>query len=202
MRRPDSVVFATGARGSGKTSWLKQYARGFGRVLVWSPVEESDDYAGVLGAGLCTDILSFLTAASGGARRLVYAPPYPTPAVFDVWCKVVYRVGTCLALVDELADVTPIGKAFGWWGALLRKGRHRRISIAGGAQRPAEIDKTILGNSTRLIVFRLARVTDRRLMADELGVDRDVLDALHPLQFLDCDRLTGSFHRSKIVFAR
>lgn len=197
--RPDSVVFATGARGSGKTSWLKQYARGFGRVLVWSPVEESDRYADQLGVAPAICLADFLFIAQTG--RGVYAPPIPTPDLFDVWAKIVYHVGDCLALVDELADVTPIGKAVGWWGALLRKGRHRRISIAAGAQRPAEIDKTIIGNSTRLVVFRLARVTDRRLMADEVGVDRDVLDALRPLQFLDCDRLTGSFRRSRIVFA-
>lgn len=199
-RQQDSVVFATGARGSGKTSWLKQHARERrgGRVLVWSPVEESDRYAGVLGVAACGALHDFLAEVGNG--RAVYAPVIPTPSLFDMWCKIVFHEGDCLALVDELADVTPIGKAVGWWGALLRKGRHRRISIAAGAQRPAEIDKTIIGNSTRLVVFRLARVTDRRLMADEIGVDRADLDALRPLQFLDCDRLTGSVRRSRIVF--
>lgn len=199
MRPQDSVVFATGARGSGKSTWLKQYARGFGRVLVWSPLEETDQYARELGVQPSRTLPAFLAEASTGAQA-VYAPAHPTPALFDMWCKIVWSVADCLALVDELADVTPVGKAVGWWGALLRKGRHRRIDIAAGAQRPAEIDKTIIGNSTRVVCFRLARVTDRRLMADEIGVERATVDALQPLQFLDADRLTGRVQPGRLVF--
>ncbi|HWO42144.1 MAG TPA: hypothetical protein VNO43_10110 [Candidatus Eisenbacteria bacterium] len=194
----DSVVFATGARGSGKSSWLKQYARGFGRVLVWSPVEQTDRYADVLGVLPCDGIGGFVSPAFTG--RAVCVPRYPTPAVFDMWCKIVWHVGDCLALVDELADVTPIGKAVGWWGSIVRKGRHRGITVAAGAQRPAEIDKTIIGNCTRLVCFRLARARDRAMMADELSIDRSMLDALAPLQFLDADMLTGKVTPGRLVF--
>lgn len=196
----DSVVFATGARGSGKSSWLKQYARGFGRVLVWSPMEQSDAYSSALDLP-CTDSLSeFVYLAASAPLGAVYAPMNPTPELFDMWCKIVWHAGDCLALIDELADVTPVGKAVGWWGADVRKGRHRGINIAAGAQRAAEIDKTIIGNSTRIVCFRLARVTDRKLMADEIGVDRSLIDSLKPLEFLDADRLTGAVVASRIRF--
>src|SRR5438046_580160 len=152
MHQPqDSVVFVAGARGSGKSSWLKRYARGFhGRVLAWSPLEETDRYSSEFGVQPCRDLIDFLDAVSNGGH-VVYAPAFPNPVIFDFFCKIVWFTGRCLTLVDELADVTPIGKAVGWWGSIVRKGRHRGVHIAAGAQRPAEVDKTIIGNSTRIV---------------------------------------------------
>lgn len=199
-RQTDSVTVVTGARGSGKSSWIKQYTRGrTGRVLVWSPLEESDKYGASLGIPDRRAPSEFLEAAAVGSA--VWAVERPTLDRFDWFCRVAWSVGRCIVVVDELADVAPIGKALGGWGDLVRKGRHRGIEIIAGAQRPAEIDKTVIGNSTRVVCFRLARVTDRRYVADEISVDRSLLDALRPLQFLDSDRLTGSVTRGKLVFS-
>lgn len=200
-RHPDSVVFVAGARGSGKSSWLKQYARGFPRVLAWSPLEPTDLYGPLLGVEPSTNLPAFLDAAAARGTTAVYYPEHPTPALFDMFCKIVWHVGDCLVLVDELADVTPIGKAVGWWGALVRKGRHRRIEIAAGAQRPAEIDKSIIGNATRCVCFRLKRPADRAYMAAEMAVDQALLDALKPLQFIDADDIAGTVTRGRITFA-
>lgn len=197
-RRPDSVTFVAGARGSGKSSWLKQYARGFGRVAVWDPMLE---YGAALGAPTVrapTALLSVLHTAP----VLIFSPEVVSPESFDFFSQVAWVRGAGLVLVDELATVTHSGKASSWWGRLLREGRHKKIEIAAAAQRPAEIDKTIIGNATRLIVFRLGRLIDRRLMADELDIDRAEIDTLEPLEFLDADRLTRKITRSSIVFAR
>lgn len=199
-RHPDSVVLVTGARGSGKSSWLKQYARGFPRVLSWSPLEPSDRYGQLLGVAPVSGLPEFLAAATIRGHA-VYYPEHPTPALFNMFCKLVWHVGDCLVLVDELADVTPVGKAVGWWGALVRKGRHRRIEIAAGAQRPAEIDKSIIGNATRCVCFRLKRHEDRRVMAAEMGIDQSMLDSLRPLQFVDADDIAGTVTRGRITFA-
>lgn len=198
-RQRDSVVFVSGARGSGKSSWLKQYARGFGRVLVWDPMHEYAEAFGVAPVGS----LSALVEAKG-APICVFAPDDPalvSAKSFDFFCLVAWTRGAGLVLVDELATVTHAGKALGWWGRLIREGRHRQIEIAGAAQRPAEIDKTIIGNATRLVVFRLGRMRDRALMAEELDIDRAQIDALQPLEFLDADRLSHKVTRSRIVFS-
>lgn len=192
-------MFVSGARGSGKSSWLKQYARGFGRVLVWDPMHEYAEAFGVSPVGS----LSALVEAKG-APICVFAPDDPalvSAKAFDFFCLVAWTRGAGLVLVDELATVTHAGKALGWWGRLIREGRHRQIEIAGAAQRPAEIDKTIIGNATRLVVFRLGRRADRVLMAEELDIDRAQIDVLQPLEFLDADRLTRKVTRSRIVFS-
>lgn len=196
-RRRDSVTFVAGARGSGKSSWLKQYARGFGRALVWDPMHE---YGQALGVDVVRQP-SDLAALYRSAPVLVFAPEVVNPDVFDFFSHVAWERGAGLVLADELATVTHAGKASGWWGRLIREGRHRQIEIAAAAQRPAEIDKTIIGNATRLIVFRLGRLADRRLMAEELDIDRAEIDRLEPLEFISADRLTRQVSRSRIVFA-
>lgn len=198
-RGRDSVVFVSGARGSGKSSWLKQYARGFGRVLVWDPMHEYAEAFGIAPVGSLSALVE-----DKGAPLVVFAPDDPalvSAKAFDFFCLVAWTRGAGLVLVDELATVTHAGKALGWWGRLIREGRHRQIEIAGAAQRPAEIDKTIIGNATRLVVFRLGRMRDRALMAEELDIDRAQIDALQPLEFLDADRLTRNVTRSRIVFS-
>jgi hypothetical protein len=196
----DSVVFVAGARGSGKSSWLKQYARGFGRVLVWDPMHEYGEALGVAPV----DSLTALVAAHRTAPVLVFAPDRPelvSAKSFDLFCQIAWARGAGLVLVDELATVTTIGKAPGWWGRLIREGRHRRIEIAAAAQRPAEIDKTIIGNCTRLVVFRLGRLKDRQLMAEEIDIERADIDELEPLEFISADRLKRTIDYSRIVFA-
>ncbi len=66
----DSVTFVTGARGSGKSSWLKQYARGFGRVLVWDPMHE---YGAALGVAPVTSPTE-LVARRHADLVLVFTP--------------------------------------------------------------------------------------------------------------------------------
>lgn len=195
--RRDSVTFVAGARGSGKSSWLKQYARGFGRVIVWDPMRE---YGSALGVDTVRRPLD-LVALRHTAPVLVFAPELVSVEAFDFFSQVAWSRAAGLVVADELATVTHAGKASGWWGRLIREGRHKGIEVAGAAQRPAEIDKTIIGNATRLIVFRLGRLKDRALMAEELDIDRAEIDTLEPLEFLDADRLTRKITRSSITFA-
>jgi hypothetical protein len=158
------------------------------------------EYGRALGAPTVrrpTDLLSALHAAP----VLVFSPEVVSPESFDFFSHAAWVRGAGLVLVDELASVTHAGKASGWWGRLIREGRHKRIEVAAAAQRPAEIDKTIIGNATRLIVFRLGRAIDRKMMADELDIDRERIDVLEPLEFLDADRLTRQVTQSRIVFA-
>ena len=105
-------------------------------------------------------------------------------------------------MVDELADVSNPGKARGHWGRLVREGRHHRIELAAATQRPQEIDTTTIPNATRLVVFRLGRRADRKLLADELDIELDRVSALRPLEFLDADRLNGAVKPGRIVFAK
>lgn len=198
---PDSVEFFVGARKSGKSTMMKESARRFRRVLVFSPLEKTNCYGEFLGVEPSPTLPEFLAAVAAGGHA-VWAPPHggSNPELFDMWNKIVWIEGNCLALADELAGVSRPGKAVGWWGENLMFGRHRGICIAAGAQRPTEVDSTIRGNTSRVCVFRLGKLSDKKLMADEIGVDVARVKALRQLEFLDCDSLTGNVELRKIVF--
>lgn len=195
--QPDSVVLVVGARGSGKTPWLKQYARGFGRVLVWDPKHEYAKALGVAELRRPSDLVAHLDDP-----HVCFCPEFVTQELFEFVCECAWRRGNTLFLAEELADVSNAGKARGWWGRLIREGAHEGVQLAAATQRPTEIDSTIRGNATRLIVFSLFWKSDRQLMAAEIDVDQSLIDPLAVLEFIDADRRARTVRRSRLVFAR
>jgi hypothetical protein len=93
--------------------------------------------------------------------------------------------GNCTAVAEETADVTTPAKAPVGWGTLVRRGRKRGISIIGVTQRPAESDKTIIGNATKIHCGMLKRPQDRKYMALEMDVPLQVVNELKPLEWLE-----------------
>lgn len=195
-QRQDSVVFVAGRRGSGKSSFLKQYARGFPRVIVW---DVNDEYGAALGAVPAYTPSTFVEKVFSGAPVVVYVPK--SDSHFQFFCRAVWSQRDCLVLVDELADVTTVAKAQQWWGLIIRRGRHRGIKVAAGAQRPAEVDKTLIANATRLVSFHLGYERDRQLIGELIVVDPRALAALRPLHFYDADLVTLQVEPGQIVFA-
>lgn len=200
--KPDSVLFATGKRGSGKSSFLKQYARGFGRVLVWDPKNEYGQALGLYPIRSPAELLARIREP-----RLVFVPPKGVEfkllvRLFDlVSHAVALHRPRSLYLVDELAGVSRPGKGSGWWGYLEREGRHDGIELAAAAQRPTEIDTSLISNATRLVVFRLGRAQDRKLMAEELDIEVERL-RLRPFEFLDYSVEVETISPGRLVFAR
>ncbi len=96
-----------------------------------------------------------------------------------VWLRANAAAGhRCALVVEELADVTPPGKAPPAWGEIVRKSMRFEPSIYALTQRPAESDKTVLGNVSVLRCHAMARREDRRMMASELDVDVALVDGL------------------------
>ena len=179
----------------GKTTLLLSSLVDYRRILVWSPLEQRDNYARQLGGVLVRDLSKLLLAMAAAPGRtpaiIVY---YPQAVAIDCqeftsFCRAVFAWGHCAAVVEELASVTHTGKAPQWWGRLLREGRGEplHVDIFATTQRPQECDKTILGNVTRICTFRLKRYRDRQLMADEMSLDPKLLHALNPYEWYETD---------------
>lgn len=72
-------------------------------------------------------------------------------AMFEFWARCTFAWCNAAIVAEETADVTNPSKAPHWWGLLIRKGRARGLStIFALTQRPAESDKTDIGNATLL----------------------------------------------------
>jgi len=136
---------------------------------------------------------------SSAPVRLGYTAPV-SPATFDTFCRLAWvwlrvnaRAGQSVAIVvEEMADVTTPGKAPPAWGEIVRKGLRFGPRIYALTQRPAESDKTVVGNANLLHCHAMARADDARYMARELRVGPELVDALRldRFEWLELDRRT------------
>jgi hypothetical protein len=94
---------------------------------------------------------------------------------FAIVCKIAFACGSLVLLAEELSDVTTPSYAPPAWRQITTQGRHKGLTVLGAAQRPALIDKTFLGNCTRIRCGALVYAADRTAMAAALDCHVDLL---------------------------
>lgn len=197
MPRSFRLEQVAGSSRSGKTFLTAKRIARDRCVLVWDSMAEFSQmhtFAPVRSDGVLRRI-----AASGAPGRFAFVAPV-TAEQFDLFCRCAWlwlrvnaaRGRVVTILVEELADVTAPGKAPAAWGEIIRKSLRFNPHIYALTQRPAESDKTVMGNATVLRCHSMARAADRKAMARELDCDQAFVDALDlsRYQYLERDRLT------------
>ena len=86
------------------------------------------------------------------------------------------------------------------WGALVRRGLKRGVTIYAISQRWAEADKTALGNASEFVIFRQSSADDVRYLARKTRVPAAEIDALKPLEFVRYDAMTQTHTRGALRF--
>jgi hypothetical protein len=177
-RNQADIIAVIGASGTGKSSFIKgellpRAMRARQRILVWSPLERTDDYAGFCKGIAVSKITDMIAAIKAGKKAIVYAPHGTDAEVkiqFDRFCRIVWELEGATVLVEELSRVTMASWAPPAWKNLSTAGRHQGLTIIGTSQRPANIDKDFLGNCTEIRCYRVNYDTDAKVMADALGL--------------------------------
>lgn len=176
-----NITLVCGGSGSGKTAWLVREIKRAKRVIVWDMKGEYSRDHGFVRVSSRTQLVKLLRARERG--RFAFCSI--DPREFDFFCRAAYAWGKCVVVAEELADVTSPGKAPLGWGMVVRRGRDRALCVYGVTQRPAESDKTVIGNATRIHCCMLPRPGDRAYMARELDIEQSRLDALRPLEWIE-----------------
>lgn len=174
-----------GSSGSGKSHQIKQSLQAFDRLMVFDPEYE---YAQI-GAQVVESIPALIEYMKVNIGKEKVAFVANGQKAFDQFCTIAFnaahaRYPLCVA-VDELAGVTTIGKAPPAWHTLVSRGRKYGIKIRAGAQRPTEIDKTVIANRTALWCGYMSRPADRRYISDEIGIDLDLVNGLRGRPYFD-----------------
>lgn len=173
-RNKADIIAVIGASGTGKSSYIKgELLRKFKRLLIWSPLEKTDQYAAFCGGTVTSKITEFIALVKAGTKAIVYVPTGNDAAVkkqFDLFCRVVWEIENCHCLVEELSRVTMASYSPPAWKNLSTAGRHQGITLIGVSQRPATIDKDFLGNCTEIRCYRVNYDNDAKVMADSLGI--------------------------------
>lgn len=190
------ITVVCGSSGSGKSAWIKKQLKGRKRVIVWDVDEEYTEEAGFIAVRSMRELLRLLKKRKTG--RFSYVPC--ALVEFDNWCLAAFGWGKCTAVAEETADVTTPSKAPAGWGALVRRGRKRGISVIGVTQRPAESDKTIIGNASKIHCGMLKRPQDRKYMSLEMDIERAVVDELNPLEWLEVEAGVNGYKKGKLRF--
>lgn len=196
------IIAVIGASGTGKSSFIKgELLRKPKRLLIWSPLEKTDNYAGFCGGVVVAGKVSELVAqVKAKAKAIVYVPVGSDSQVkkqFDMFCRIVWELEGATVLVEELSRVTMPSWAPPAWKNLSTAGRHQGLTIIGTSQRPAQIDKDFLGNCTEIRCYRVNYDADAKVMADALGLQaeyREVKGKTVPVKPMTQIRELPNFH--------
>ena len=192
-----SIQVVCGSSGSGKSVTVKKQVRQAPRLLVWDPDDEYSGPEGVPGVQRVASISELARKlASAKKGRFAFVGKVND---FDAWCRVAFAWGHCVAVAEELAGVTSPGKAPPGWHTLVSRGRKRGIALIGITQRPAESDKTIMGNASSIQVGRLSRAQDRRYMASEIDISDEYINGLENKQYIKKNMAKNEYFAGKIT---
>lgn len=170
------IVLVSGSSGSRKTTYVKKIINKRKRVGVYDAAKhEYGDIKGIVIAKTQRELLNLLKTHKTTALKVAFQPPRPCAKSFEFFCKCMMAWGWATVVAEELADVTTPSKAPEGWGDVVRKGRAIGLKVYGLTQRPAESDKTIIGNASMLHAGRQTRAADRKYMAAELNINADDL---------------------------
>ena len=188
------ILAAFGARGTGKTAWVKQQIEAAkpARLLVWDfkhdPALES---VGTAHSNLGKFILT--TKEKTFTSRYLVNHAGDIHAQFELFCLAAWQAGCLMMFVDELPEVTKANKAPPAWRRCVNVGRDYKdakgvrkwLSIIGAGQRTAECDKSFIGNADVLHTGRLSNNADARELAQSLNCDFRELLALPDLHWIE-----------------
>lgn len=194
------LIVVSGASRSGKTAWTARQVRPAKRAIAWDIEAQWCDLPGWKKITTRADL--FRAVQRPGPARLAYVARGDVRSEFDFWagCAKYWGefFGPCVAVAEELADVTTPAKAPGNWGMLLRRGLKRGVTIYAISQRWAEADKTALGNASEFVCFR-ATGDDVAYMARKTRIPERELESLQPLEFIR-QQVTGERERGRLRF--
>jgi hypothetical protein len=147
----------------------------------------------------CSTLADLWTRARGPASSLVFVPSDDRALgtkQFSTLCFYAWRLAKAGRLVtfvvDELGEFTRANEAPAAWRRLVKRGRKHGVTIYAGAQRPAEIDKTIWSNPSLVRSGRLGYADDQTVIAAALAVKVADVATLGQLDYLERDFNAGT----------
>jgi hypothetical protein len=205
MSQNDAKVTAViGSTGMGKGVLIKRQllpARAGRRVLIWSPLEESDEYGALPGAVIVRSFKA-LYQAHDAKRQIIVFHPKAIKAEFESFCRAAFEDWRdSVIVVEELSDVTTATHASEAWRRISKQGRHRGLDVIAAMQRPAQVDKEFFGACTEVFCFRVGQVypDDAKLMAKVMRTPEDEISGLPKLDFVHRSIETNNISRDSVA---
>lgn len=185
-----------GASGTGKGVWMKTQLRQLNpsRLVVWDFKREYGEFARLV-PKLSDVHRQMVRVGADQPLRIAYCPvgagEKAVRREFEGLCELVYAWEGCVFIAEELANVTTPGWAPAAWRKMTTSGRHAGVHIIGATQTPALVDKSFLGNCTKLHAGPLRERLHRVAVARSMDIAEDDLAALVKFQWIEKDFDSG-----------
>jgi hypothetical protein len=188
------AMAAFGARGTGKTAWVKQQIAAMrpARLLTWDFKHDPSLREGM--GEPVTSLAELARGAAAGRFQLRYLVDHTKDitAQFDLFCRIAWAAGDLVMFVDELPEVTKANRAPPAWRRCVNVGREyadagkiKTLTIIGAGQRPAECDKSFIANCDVVHTGRLGDMGDAKRMAAAWGIKPEELATLPDLAWIE-----------------
>jgi len=197
MSKDGKLSLVCGATRSGKTYWTMQQLSRFDRVVVWDIKNDPREFKGYIRCSNKKEFIRYLFNHRNKPLKITFSG---NVSDFTFWCRLVYQWALdkkCAIVADELSDVTTISKAPPAWGQIIRKVLCTGSDVYAITQRPAEIDKTTVGNSTIFHVHRMSRANDRKYIAAEMDITPDLVNALRDRDYIEKNNINQKITQYK-----
>ena len=202
------TIAAFGARGTGKTAWIRQQLKAAAppRLMVWDFKHD----AALRDVGTPYESWPAFVAAcnrpSFQARYLV-AHQLDPHQQFEAFCRVAWAAGCLVMFVDELPEVTRANKAPPAWRRCVNVGRDydggkKWLSIIAAGQRPTEVDKSFLSNCDVIHTGRLSYAEDAKMFGRMWGIDPAEIVNLPDLHWLEKQASVAQVQRGILSFSK
>jgi len=189
-------IYICGNTGTGKSSRIKEKIKTAPRVLVFDPDDEYSESSGFVRIDSARELIKILSEHQNKSLKVAFVAE--GIKAFEFWANCAFNWRNCVAVAEEIADVTTPSKAPPAWGRLIRRGRKYGILICAVTQRPAEADKTILCNAAIIRVCALGRNADREAIAKEVNCFVSDISQLKPLDWIEFRRADLSLKRGRL----
>ncbi|NVM23722.1 MAG: hypothetical protein HWN68_18330 [Desulfobacterales bacterium] len=178
----NEIIFVSGQRGSGKTTWIKSHLRDLNRYLLYDTLGEYEAPTRFLDI---ESLLEYCKAKREGFFEVVFDPPNDED--FPVFCRIALAVRRIYVVIEEMdlfskPSETPIELQ-----RLIKYGRHYEINIIGVSRRPAEVSRLFTSQATRFILFKQIEPRDIAYFRSIIGPQAEILPGFDLYDFLDID---------------
>lgn len=199
-----------GASRSGKTQKALQELKRHKLVMIW---DVEGQYKATHRATNRRDLWRLVKACAGKRATIAYTGSLSDFSFFCRcawwWIRANYQAGKpCAVVFEETADVTSPAKAPNDYGVILRRALKYGVDLFAITQRPAESDKTAIGNASIVHVCRMQLPSDRKSVSQMTGIPLKDIEALRADQdqglfdYITVDTGKGLAQKGRLSFPR
>lgn len=187
FKQTDKILIL-GRSGCGKSFLGKKIQQAFPRLVIF---DITDEYPADQNTIRTFDEFTNFARHAGSLPRFKKVVKFSDElnqeqlqATFDAMLKILFTIGDMTIVIEEIQEYCSTHKLPEYLWKSMTRGRHRNLGFIITTQRPGQLHKTVLSQSTHVITGNLIDKNDVTTVATFLGRDSKEVSSLRDREFL------------------